>query len=238
MLMQFTCGNYTKIVKLLFCILAWCQSVKTLTEFANLGQNVSITCNLSEKEFYWMLLKPPNRPVTILRLFSTSPTPFYTDVNLISKYSVKQKHSLFITNVTSEELGVYYCMTTDAPPTFSNGTKLQIKGQTKLPEYQSHTVVTYIERNHSVVTYTEQLQRPCSIIILLSALTNAVLVIVVGCVCCYSGENVKCQTADLEFTPLEQLQESKTVYTEVVFSLVCEEFEQKITQISNTRAFS
>uniref|UniRef100_A0A671KW39 Ig-like domain-containing protein n=1 Tax=Sinocyclocheilus anshuiensis TaxID=1608454 RepID=A0A671KW39_9TELE len=107
-------------------LLVWCQAVETLTELTNLGQNVSINCDLEEKEIYWMLLKLPNRPVMILRLFSTSPTPFYYDASFRPKYSVHPKHHLFIKNVTLDELGVYYCMTTEAPPKFSNGTRLHI----------------------------------------------------------------------------------------------------------------
>ncbi len=100
-----------------------------LTELTNLGQNVSINCDLDEKEIYWMLLKLPNRPVMILRLFSTSPTPFYYNVRFRLKYSVQPKHNLFIKNVTTDELGIYYCMTTEAPPKFSNGTRLHITGE-------------------------------------------------------------------------------------------------------------
>lgn len=88
-----------------------------------------INCDLDEKEIYWMMLKPPNRPVMILRLFSTSPTPFYYDVGFRPKYLVQHKYNLFIENVTVDELGIYYCMTTEAPPKFSNGTKLHITGE-------------------------------------------------------------------------------------------------------------
>lgn len=108
-------------------LLVWCQAVET--ELTKLGQNVTINCDLDEKEIYWMVLKPPNRPVMILRLFSTSPTPFYYDVGFRPKYSVQHKYCLFIKNVTVDELGIYYCMTTEAPPKFSNGTKLHIIGE-------------------------------------------------------------------------------------------------------------
>ncbi len=90
---------------------------------------MSINCDLDEKEIYWMLLKLPNHPVMILRLFSTSATPFYYDVRFRTKYSVQPKHHLFIKNVTIDESGIYYCMTTEAPPKFSKGTRLHITGE-------------------------------------------------------------------------------------------------------------
>ncbi|KTF84669.1 hypothetical protein cypCar_00031961 [Cyprinus carpio] len=227
--MYFNVGNDTKIIQHLICLLVWCQAVETLTELTNLGQNVSINCDLEEKEIYWMLLQLPNRPVMILRLFSTSPTPFYYDASFKAKYSVQPKHHLFINNVTLDELGIYYCMTTEAPPRFSNGTRLHITEPTKLPECQNHTVVKFVEQKHTVVNFTDQIQRPWMIIVILSGLIHGVLVFVVIGVCCYSGEKLKRQEEDLEetqFMPLEKLQETKMMYTEVVFSLACEEFEQ------------
>ncbi|KAG1939886.1 hypothetical protein F2P79_017115 [Pimephales promelas] len=222
--MRFSCGTDAKIIQHLICLLVWCQAVET--ELIKLGQNVTINCDLGEKEIYWMVLKPPNRPVVILRIFSTSPTPFYYDIGFRPKYTVQPKYSLFIKNVTVDELGIYYCMTTEAPPKFSNGTKLHIIEPTQLIECQNNTV----EQNHTVVNYTEQIQRPWGIIILISGLMHGLLVIVViASVCCYSGKNVKHQEADLQRTrsmPFEQLQETKTVYTEVVFSSICEDFEQ------------
>ncbi|KAF4097869.1 uncharacterized protein LOC131529668 isoform X1 [Onychostoma macrolepis] len=215
--MNFNGGNDTKIIQHLICLLVWCQAVETLTELTHLGQNVSINCDLDEKEIYWMLLKLPNRPVMILRLFSTSPTPFYYDVRFRLKYSVQPKHHLFIKNVTTDELGVYYCMTTEAPPKFSSGTRLHITEPTKLPECQNHTVVKYIEQNHTMLNDTDQ--RPWVIVIIVSGLMHGVLVfVVIGFVCCYSRENFKHQEADLEKTLHKQIKKPNTMYTEVVFS--------------------
>ncbi|KAI2650808.1 Ig kappa chain V-III region [Labeo rohita] len=133
-----------------------------LTELTNLGQNASINCDLEEKEIYWMLLKLPNPPVMIH-----------------SKYSVQPKHHLFIRNVTIDKFCVYYCMSTEAPPKFSSGTRLHITEPTKLPECQNHTVVKYIEENHTVVNHTDQIQKPWMIIIIVSGLMHGVLVFVV-----------------------------------------------------------
>ncbi|KAL1247051.1 hypothetical protein QQF64_034420 [Cirrhinus molitorella] len=241
--MYFSCVNDTKIIQHLICLLVWCQAVQTLTELTNLGHNVSINCDLEEKEIYWMLLKLPNRPVMILRLFSTSPTPFYYDAHFRSKYSVQPKHRLFIRNVTTDELGFYYCMTTEAPPKFSNGTRLHITEPIKFPEYQNHTV-KYIEQNDAVVNYIDQTEKPWMIVIVISGLMHGVLVfVVIGCVCCYSRGNVKHQEADLEGTLREQLKEPKTMYTETVFSQMHEDFEQNwcfspAAQIINRKAHS
>ncbi|XP_059399553.1 uncharacterized protein LOC132131519 [Carassius carassius] len=229
--MYFNCGNDTKIIHHLICLLVWCQGVETLTQLTNVGDNVSINCDLEEKEIYWMLvtMEVPNRPVIILRLFSTSPTPFYYDASFRPKYSVQPENHLFIKNVTLDESGVYYCMTTEAPPKFSNSIRLHITEPAKLPECQNHTVAEYIEQNHTVVNCTDQIQRPWMIIVILSGLMHGVLVFVVIGVCYYSREILKRQEEDLEgtqFMPLEQLQEQKTMYTEVVFSLTSEEFEK------------
>ncbi|XP_043078281.1 uncharacterized protein LOC122327153 isoform X2 [Puntigrus tetrazona] len=199
--MYFNCENGTKIIQHLICLIIWSQAVEPLTELTHLGRNVSINCDLEEKEIYWTLLKLPNRPVVILRLFSTSPNPFYYHPRFRTKYSVQLKHHLFIKNVTTDELGVYYCMTTEAPPKFSNGTRLYITESTKLPECQNHTVVRYIEQNHTVVNRADQIQRPWVIAIIVSGLMHGVLVfVVVGYVCCYSREE-----ADSERTVRKQL---------------------------------
>ncbi|KAI2650807.1 Ig kappa chain V-II region 26-10 [Labeo rohita] len=150
-------------------LLVWCQAVETLTELTNLGQNVSINCDVEDTEIYWMLLKLPNPPVMILRLFSTSPTPFYYKAHFRSKYLVQPKHRLIIRNVTIDELGDYYCMSTEAPPQFSNGTRLQIIEPAKFLECQNHTVVKFIE----------QIQKPWMIIIIVSGLMHGVLLFVV-----------------------------------------------------------
>ncbi|XP_052446956.1 uncharacterized protein LOC127988322 isoform X5 [Carassius gibelio] len=232
--MYFRCGNITKIIQHLIYLLVWCQAVETLTELTNLGQNVSINCDLDEKEIYWMLLKLPNRPVMILRLFSTSPTPFYSDVRFRPKYSVQPSNRLFIKNVTADELGIYYCMTTEVPPKFSDGIRLHITEPVKSPECQ----------NHTVVNYTDQIQQLWMIIIILSGLMHGILVFVAIGVCCYSREKLKPRETDIEQTQFIRLeQEPKTVYTEVVFSLMREEFEQKrcfspAAQIINRKACS
>ncbi|RXN34479.1 hypothetical protein ROHU_014967 [Labeo rohita] len=66
------------------------------------------------------------------------------------------------------DLGLYYCVTTDPPPKYSNGTRLHITDPTLNLESKNHTVVKYIEKDQSHW-----------LIILISAVFNGVLIIVI-----------------------------------------------------------
>ncbi len=93
----------------------------------DLGSNVTINCDLDENEVYWILLKTSDPPTVILRSFSTS--SFYPNKLFRKKYSVQFKHRLVINNVTTDELGVYYCMNTETPPKRSNSTRIYFTGE-------------------------------------------------------------------------------------------------------------
>ncbi|XP_056116866.1 uncharacterized protein LOC130094552 [Rhinichthys klamathensis goyatoka] len=158
-----------KIVQLRLYLLIWCEAAETLTDqLTDLGQNVSINCDFGVKEVYWFLLKLPDSPVVIL-LSSTTSATFYYSQAFRQKYSVQSNHRLFINNVTIDDLGLYYCETKDAPPKYSDGTRIHISVPTPAAEIQNHTAVKNIERN----------QTHWQIIIFISALVNAVLIIVV-----------------------------------------------------------
>ncbi|XP_052394438.1 uncharacterized protein LOC127942625 isoform X4 [Carassius gibelio] len=162
------CLNILKIFKLLLFLLIWCQSAETLTDqLTDLGLNVSINCDLDEQEVNWLLLKLPDPPVMIL-LSSTTSANFYYAKTFKHKYSVQGKHHLFINNVTLDDLGLYYCVTSSPPPKYNNGTRLYIAELTLNLENKNHTVVKYINQNQT------QWQ-----IILISAGINALLIIVV-----------------------------------------------------------
>lgn len=106
-------------------LLLWCEAAQTLTDQQTyLGQNVTINCDLVETEVYWFLLNLLYS-VLILRSFTT---PFYYNERFRQKYSVNSSH-LLINNVTADELGVYYCMSTNTEPKFSKGTRLYITGK-------------------------------------------------------------------------------------------------------------
>ncbi|XP_056116853.1 uncharacterized protein LOC130094544 [Rhinichthys klamathensis goyatoka] len=150
-------------------LLIWCEAAETLTDqLTDLGQNVSINCDFGVKEVNWLLLKLPDSPVVIL-LSSTASAPFYYSKAFRQKYSVQSNHRLFINNVTIDDLGLYYCETKDAPPKYSDGTRIHISVPSPAAEIQNHTAVKNIERN----------QTHWQIIIFISALLNAVLIIVV-----------------------------------------------------------
>ncbi|XP_016370469.1 uncharacterized protein LOC107710250 [Sinocyclocheilus rhinocerous] len=118
------CFTILKIMRLQLYLLIWCRAAETLTDqLTDLGQNVTINCDFDVKEVNWLLLKLPDPPVLILRTFS--PARYYNN-RFRHKYSVQCKPHLFINNVTIDELGLYYCLTTDAPPQYSNGTSLHI----------------------------------------------------------------------------------------------------------------
>ncbi len=107
-------------------VLICCQAA-VADIITDLGSNVTINCDLDEKEVYWILLKAANPPTVILQSFSTS--PFYHNKTFRKKYSVQFKHRLVINNVTADELGVYYCMNTRKALKLSNSTRIYFNGE-------------------------------------------------------------------------------------------------------------
>ncbi|XP_050958365.1 uncharacterized protein LOC127159618 [Labeo rohita] len=150
------CLNILKIMQLLLYVLMWCRAAETLTDqLTDLGQNVTINCDLDVNEVIWSLLKLDS-PVLILRTFTTT-APFYLNNTFRDKYKVQSKNNLFIINVTIDDLGVYYCMKIDPPQKYSSGTRLYI----------------------IVVECTEENQTRWHITILISALLNVLLITVI-----------------------------------------------------------
>ncbi len=91
---------------------------------------MNITCDLDIKEIYWYKHKSPDPPVFILRTYSsTYEGAEYENSIFKLKYSVKTNSRLFIRNISTDELGVYYCVKTSEPQKFSNGTKIYISGE-------------------------------------------------------------------------------------------------------------
>ncbi len=120
--------NYLRVCVYFPDLLIWCGAAETLTDqLTDLGQNLTINCDLDVTEVLWLLLKL-DAPVLILRTFSST-APFYFKKTFKQKYSVQTKHNLFINNVTIDDLGVYYCMKIDPPQEFNNGTRLYIIGE-------------------------------------------------------------------------------------------------------------
>ncbi len=109
----------------------WPQATESVTNTAvTLGADVNISCDLDIKEVYWYRHKSPDPPVLILRTYkSTFEEAEYENSIFEDKYSVKTNSRLFIRNISSDELGVYYCVKTSEPLKFSNGTKIYISGE-------------------------------------------------------------------------------------------------------------
>ncbi|KAK7127111.1 hypothetical protein R3I94_018336 [Phoxinus phoxinus] len=230
------CFNIMKILQLHLYLLIWCEAAETLTDqLTDLGLNVSINCDFDVKEVYWFLLKLPDSPVVIL-LSSTTSATFHYSKAFKQKYSVQSKHRLFINNATIDDLGDYYCVTKDAPPKYSNGTRLHIRVPTPSPEIQNHTAVKNIE----------QIQTHWQIISLISAVFNAVLIIVIiGLVKVFvlgskrTGDNLKqSQDTNLQqpqvMDPDQPQDSSQVQYATGVFSTPCKRFQTR--QINSTYA--
>ncbi|XP_056304566.1 uncharacterized protein LOC130216712 isoform X3 [Danio aesculapii] len=144
-----------KITQLHICLFMWFEAIESLTNIAvTLGADVNITCDLDIEEIYWYRQKSPDPPVLILRTFDrTVKAAKYENSIITHKYSVKPNSSLFIVNISTDELAVYYCVKTREPFKFNNGTKIYITGlgksyiqtrtKTSSDNRQSNTAVQY-----------------------------------------------------------------------------------------------
>uniref|UniRef100_A0A8C1HY73 Ig-like domain-containing protein n=1 Tax=Cyprinus carpio carpio TaxID=630221 RepID=A0A8C1HY73_CYPCA len=129
-----------KIIQLHIYLLMWYQATECLTNTAvTLGADVNISCDLDIKEIYWYRQKSPDPPVLILRTYkSTFEGAEYENSIFKLKYSVKTNSRLFIRNISTDELGVYYCVKTSEPQKFSNGTKIYINDLVHKNQTESH----------------------------------------------------------------------------------------------------
>ncbi|XP_052395677.1 uncharacterized protein LOC127943344 isoform X8 [Carassius gibelio] len=142
-----------KIIQLQIYLFMWSQVTESLTNTAvTLGADVIISCDLDIEEIYWFRQKSPDPPEFILRTFSSrTEGADYENSIFEDKYSVKTNSSLFIRNITADELGVYYCVKTSEPQKFSNGTKIYISDQNAAPEqetpWRNLTIITSVLLN-------------------------------------------------------------------------------------------
>ncbi|XDV22030.1 hypothetical protein PO909_027003 [Leuciscus waleckii] len=224
--------NIMKIVQLHLYLLIWCEAAETLTDqLTDLGQNVTINCDFDVKEVNWLLLKLPDSPVWILRTFSST-TPHYYNNRFRQKYSVQRKPHLFINNVTIDDLGDYYCVTTDAPPKYSDGTRLHITEPTA--KIQNHTMEKCIEQN----------QTQWHIIIIICALLITFLIIVIiGLLKVFVLGRKRTRDQHFQNTNLQQPQvmglqqpqdQGESQYAMAVFPTPCKRFQPR--QINSTYA--
>ncbi|XP_060715782.1 uncharacterized protein LOC132839052 isoform X1 [Tachysurus vachellii] len=140
-----------RIIQLLLYLLVCCGAAECFTEkFIDLGQNVTLKCEVAVKDVNWFLMKASEPPVFILRSFSSfclTAQCINTTVN--KRFSLQYNNSLFIHNISTKELGVYRCIhtPTDSPPNISRGIRLYI---------QSHSAV--IPGNQTTIREDEQMQ--------------------------------------------------------------------------------
>ncbi|KAI2644406.1 Ig kappa chain V region 3368 [Labeo rohita] len=188
-----------------------CSQAAVSDLLTDLGSNMTINCDLDENEVYWILLKTADPPTLILRTFPTPIPPHYYDKMLRKKYSVQFKHTLVISNVTSDELGVYYCMNTRTPPKLSNSTRLRFN-------------------------VTEQNQTQWKTIIIIFGLMNGLLVIVVvGLVKVFVVGNRRSAEQSQLSTDLQQMQVTEQHQDQLHLKLIILLFQYAEVNFSKLR---
>ncbi|KAI5630220.1 hypothetical protein C0J50_10337, partial [Silurus asotus] len=107
-------------------LLVCCGADVNFTEkLVDLGQNVTLQCEVAVKDALWFLMKPSEPPVYILRSFSSKIlVPQYSNRTFSKIFSLQYNSNLFIHNISANELGVYYCVYCDSPPLISRGIRL------------------------------------------------------------------------------------------------------------------
>ncbi len=108
-----------------------CLTTESLSDKrVNLGENVTLDCQIGVNDVYWVFQKLTDSPVLILRTFTTDfGSSFIQDQRLKDKYSTLTFSRLFISNITINELGIYYCVKRNKTLQISNGTRLYINGK-------------------------------------------------------------------------------------------------------------
>ncbi|TRY93798.1 hypothetical protein DNTS_012174, partial [Danionella cerebrum] len=104
----------------------WYHTAECLTnKSVALGDNVTLSCELDNKDIAWYIQKCPDPPERILRTFDATGNAQYSNITLKQKYSVETNSRLLIKNITFDDLGVYYCLKINEPA-FSSGIKIYI----------------------------------------------------------------------------------------------------------------
>ncbi|XP_073718268.1 uncharacterized protein [Misgurnus anguillicaudatus] len=180
-----------RIIQLQIYVLMLCHAAVSLDQLTDLGQNVTINCDLDSNEVYWILLKQSDSHTVILRSFSNQPLPFYLNKTFKNKYSVESKHGLVIYNITVDELGVYYCMNTGTgSPKLSNSTRLHIIEPTQPSEFSTtHNFTDYTTAKQNT-NMTEPNLTDWKTISFISGVLNGVLIItIIGLLKVYVFDN-------------------------------------------------
>uniref|UniRef100_A0A671RTD1 Ig-like domain-containing protein n=1 Tax=Sinocyclocheilus anshuiensis TaxID=1608454 RepID=A0A671RTD1_9TELE len=124
-------------MRFIFTVLLVCQTTERLTDKrVNLGQNVTLDCQIDVKDIYWVFQKRTDSPVPILRTFTSDSTSSrLKDQSLKDKYSSLTLSRLLISTVTINELGIYYCVKTGSFLQLSDGIRLYITDVYKVANF-------------------------------------------------------------------------------------------------------
>ncbi|KAG7315432.1 hypothetical protein KOW79_021520 [Hemibagrus wyckioides] len=189
-----------RILQLHFYLLVCCGAAECFTEKSvSLGQNVTLKCEVSVRDVFWFLMKPSEAPVYILRSFSDkSLSADYRNTTFSKRFSLQYNSSLFIHNISTNELGVYYCIQTQkaSPPDISSGIRLYIQNHSA----ENQTCNTERPQNHTESDRTEDISLWTSLII--SVIINCALVItgvtVLTVYCCRRSPKTRTQPPGLQ----------------------------------------
>ncbi|XP_056304534.1 uncharacterized protein LOC130216677 [Danio aesculapii] len=194
------------VLLLLVYLLLWCQTIGRLFDKrVKLGENVTLDCQIGVKEMYWVFQKLTDSPVLILRTFTSESTSFrLLEEGLRDKYSSLTYSRLFISNITIDELGIYYCVKRDDTSIhISNGTRLYI---------------TESAKDHSQTECNKQqpqVDKSLEILTAASFLLNIVLIIaVIGLLMSKLKKPTKSQQ-ECQNVPLEPLEDLNAQYSEI-----------------------
>ncbi|KAF4093394.1 hypothetical protein AMELA_G00001640 [Ameiurus melas] len=200
-----------------FYLLVFCGAAEGFTEKSvDLGENVTLKCEVSVNNVLWFLMKPSELPVLILHSYSSSIlVPYFKNTTFSQRFSVQYNSSLFIHNISTNVLGVYYCIQTGSPYNTSSGIRLSIRNHS--PENQTcKTEQCQNQTYQTCSTCEETINFP---ILIISVIFNCVLVIVVTVfTVCHCRRRPKTR-AQPSSPVLQSCQDSTgPVYTEVQFS--------------------
>ncbi|XP_051550605.1 uncharacterized protein LOC127438794 [Myxocyprinus asiaticus] len=206
----------------IFYLLLWCSAGESLkNKLVVLGQNVTLNCDLDIKEINWLFLKLPDSLAVILRTFSSETTSlFYNDNRFKDNYSTLTLSRLFISNITADELGIYYCAKQGSTLHLDNGTRLYI---TENSQNQNETELNSQQHQHQILTVTS------------IALNVVMFILIIGLLKLKFKTHTKSrqQCQNVEPVQLEDL--NAVQYSEIECSPYSTEV--KSSQINNTYAF-
>ncbi|XP_060767407.1 uncharacterized protein LOC132874928 isoform X1 [Neoarius graeffei] len=212
-----------RIFQLHVYLLVCCGAAEGFIEKSvDLGQSVTLKCAVTGSDVFWFLMKPSEPPVYILRSYSRlSLRADYSNTTFSKTFSLQYNSSLFIHNISTNELGVYYCIQSGSPPDISSGIRLYI---------QNHSA-----ENQSVSTPGETWKTfvPILTILVIMNLALAVTVTVFTVRHCRRSPKAPAQAPD---PGLQLCQDASLVYTQVQYVLMkgC----IRTTELNSTRSCS